>query len=94
MIHNSIDHRKLTSICFFTVTWIAELALFYVEKARALHLILFFLPVLLQTIAKGQSARGNVDTYCKISTVLKTFLFEKTPFQVDFKSMPILTHNA
>ena len=44
----------------------AELALFSVEKARALHLTSFLLSVLLWTIATSQSARGNFDSYCKM----------------------------
>ena len=37
----------------------AELAIFFVEKAHALHLTSFLLSVLLKTIATSQSARGN-----------------------------------
>ena len=64
----SIDHRKLPSIFFFYNNMEkvrAELAIFFVEKARALHLTSFLLSVLLQTIATSQSARGNLDSYCK-----------------------------
>ena len=45
---------------------LAELAIFFVEKVRALHLTSFLLSPLLQTIATSQSARGNLDSYCKI----------------------------
>ena len=45
----------------------AELAIFFVEKARALHLTSFLLSVLLWTIATSQSARANLDSYCKNS---------------------------
>ena len=48
----------------------AELAIFFVEKARALHLTSFLLSVLLQTIATSQSARGNLDSYCKKSNLM------------------------
>ena len=41
----------------------AELAIFFVEKARALHLTSFLLSVLLYTIATSQSACGNLDSY-------------------------------
>ena len=41
------------------------IAIFFVEKARTLHLTSFLLSVLLQTIATSQSARGNLDSYCK-----------------------------
>ena len=44
-----------------------ELALFSVEKVHVLHPTSFLLSVLLQTIAMSQSARGNFDSYCKIS---------------------------
>ena len=44
----------------------AELAISFVEKARELHLMSFLLSVLLWTIATNQSARGNLDSYCKI----------------------------
>ena len=43
----------------------AELAIFFVEKVRALHLASFLLSVLLKTIATNQSAHGNLDSYCK-----------------------------
>ena len=43
----------------------AELTIFFVEKARALHLTSFLLSVLLETIATSQSARENLDSYCK-----------------------------
>ena len=43
----------------------AELAIFFVEKVHALHLTSFLLSVLLLTIATSQSARGNLDSYCK-----------------------------
>ena len=44
----------------------AELALFSVEKTRALHLTSFLLSVLLLKIATNQSARGNFDNYCEM----------------------------
>ena len=45
----------------------AELAIFFIEKARALHLTSFLLSVLLYTIATSQSGRKNLDSYiCKI----------------------------
>ena len=44
---------------------LAEVALFSVEKALALHLT-SFLSVLKKTIATSQSTRGNFDRYCKI----------------------------
>ena len=48
----------------------AELAMFFVKKARALHLTSFLSSVLLKTIATSQSARGNLDSYCKIKHLL------------------------
>ena len=45
-----------------------ELALFSVEKVRALHMTSFLLSVLLQAIARSQSAHRNFDIYCKIKT--------------------------
>ena len=50
MVHKSIDHSKLPSICFYNnmEKVRAELAIFVlVEKARALHLTSFLLSVLL-----------------------------------------------
>ena len=50
IVCKSIDHRKLPSICFFYNNknkLRAELALLSDEKARALHLTSFLLPVLL-----------------------------------------------
>ena len=50
MVHKSLDHRKLPSIFFFYNNMEkvrADLALFSVEKARALHLRSFLLSVLL-----------------------------------------------
>ena len=41
----------------------AELALFSVEKARALYLTSLLLSVLLQTTATSQAAHGNFDSY-------------------------------
>ena len=40
------------------------LALFYFEKARALHLTSFLLSVII-TIALSDSASGNFESYCK-----------------------------
>ena len=49
IVYKSIDHRKLPSICFLhkKKKLRAELVLFSVEKARALHLMSFLLSVLL-----------------------------------------------
>ena len=49
MVYKSIDHRKLPSIFFYNnmEKVRAELAIFFVEKARALHLTSFLLSVLL-----------------------------------------------
>ena len=49
IVYKSIDHRKLPSIFFYNnkEKLRAELVLFSVEKARALHLTSFLLSVLL-----------------------------------------------
>ena len=49
MVYKSMDHRKLPSIFFYNnmEKVRAELAFFFVEKARALHLTSFLLSVLL-----------------------------------------------
>ena len=49
IVYKSIDHRKLLSIFFYNNKdkLRAELVLFSVEKARALHLTSFLLSVLL-----------------------------------------------
>ena len=74
MVYKSIDHRKLPSILFYNnmEKVRADLTIFFVEKARALHLTSFLLSVLLQTIATSQSARENLDSYC-INTKCSSF---------------------
>ena len=42
------------------------MAIFFVEKTRALHLTSFLLSVHLKTIATSQSGCGNLDSYGKI----------------------------
>ena len=50
VVYKSIDHRILPSIFYNNKEKLrAELVLFSVEKARALHLTSFLLSVLLQT---------------------------------------------
>ena len=44
----------------------AELIIFSVEKAHALHLTSFLFSVFFWTIDTSQSARGNFDSYCKM----------------------------
>lgn len=50
------------------------------EKAHALHLTSFSLSVILQTIVTSQSASGNFDNYCKISTERGNICKWKTGF--------------
>ena len=65
--------QKQPSICLLVVVFFynniekirAELALFSVEKGRALHLTLFVLSVLLETTTTSQSARDNFDSNCE-----------------------------
>ena len=70
MAYENIDHRKQSSICFFTNNMKnvrAEMALISVKKACVLHLSSLLLS------AKSQSARGGFDSYCKnyLSVVIK-----------------------
>ena len=48
-----------------------ELALVSVKKAHVLYLTSFLLSLLLWVMAYGQSANGNLDSYCKNQTKQK-----------------------